>query len=405
MDVSKYGLEPIHKSLVVDLESFVENTGVSLEDTLAKKKISEIEIKKFEGVLPLNITVSYISKRKLDDMRALRELIQNALDESEEKTGEPYVDIRIDEEGVWVIDNGSGIKAKAFLVGASTKDCWMRGYYGEGLKLAVGYFVMKGYEVYLFSNGLVFKPFAFPPNAEDPQIMVLLGESNYSQGGTAILIKGLKVDEKVINQIVSYRNPDLKGKIIDTVPLYDEKCGVEKPYVIYDHPNLLYIRNLLVGKLSEVAKRPSFFSYDVWWFRLDVSRELLSYSMPKLFVQIAKVYEKSEKAKEKLAEKLVESEMVRVKKRGRGIMIVFDPIFGIFEGHLFVYSFPKGMLEKMLKALNLGDKEKCVRLFTEKDPEEKIDEAIENGIIPFLISSEIADLSKIPRYKEGEKCN
>ncbi len=405
MDVSKYGLEPIHKSLVVELDSFLENTSVDLGGAVSLGKIGDVEIKKFEGVLPLNITVSYISKRKIDDMRALRELIQNALDESEEKTGKPFVDVKITKEGVWVIDNGSGINAKAFLVGASTKDCWMRGYYGEGLKLAVGYFVLKGYEVYLFSEGLVFKPFTFPPTAEDPQIMVLLGESNYSGKGTAILVKGLKVDEKLINQIVSYRNPDLKGKIIDTVPLYDEECGVEKPYVIYDHPNLLYIKNLLVGKLSQVAKRPSFFTYDVWWFRLDVSRELLSYSMPKLFIQIAKVYEKSEKAQERLAEKLVESEMVRVKKRGKGITIVFDPIFGIFEGHLFVYSFPRGMLEKMLKALNLGDKEKCVRLFTEKDPEEKIDEAIENGIIPFLISSEIADLSKIPRYQEGEKCN
>jgi len=103
----------------------------------------------------------------------------------------------------------------------------------------------------------------------------------------------------------------------------------------------LYMRNLLVGKSTEVTKRRSLFSYDVWWFRLDVSRNLLTYSIPNLFIQIAKAIENSEKFRNAYAKKIVETGMIKVEKRYGGKVIKFNPHFSTFEGHLFVFSFPK----------------------------------------------------------------
>jgi hypothetical protein len=63
------------------------------------------------------------------------------------------------------------------------------------------------------------------------------------------------------------------------------------PSAIFDFPNLLYIRNMYVGEMSQVAKRRSLLSYDLWWVRLDVSGKLMTQTTPQLFLEIAKLLE------------------------------------------------------------------------------------------------------------------
>jgi hypothetical protein len=130
-----------------------------------------------------------------------------------------------------------------------------------------------------------------------------LGESAQPEKGTKILIVGYKADEKMLNELISFKNPDIKDKIVDKIIMKGKDCDYERPLTIYDQPNLLYMRNLLVGKATEVTKRESFFTY-LWWFRLDVSRNLLTYSMPNLFIQVATALEKSEKFRKAFAKKL-----------------------------------------------------------------------------------------------------
>ena len=159
----------------------------------------------------------------------------------------------------------------------------MRGYYGEGLKLASAHFALSGVPVYIFTKRHVFKFLAIPKGSDNPRIFVLMGKANREVEGTEILLHSFRIDDDVLNRMVSFYNRDLKGKRVAEIYSISEECAYERPPAIYDHPNLLYIRNMFVGNCSDVARRRSLLSYDLWWFRLDVSRTLMTYSVPKLF--------------------------------------------------------------------------------------------------------------------------
>jgi hypothetical protein len=386
----KYGFPAEYQIYVTPIQELAKK--ISKEDKTVLKDPLKLtsNIIQYDGMISLNISKEYIQKRGFNEFKAIREILQNSLDETELSTGNPDVTIRTDEIGTWIIDDGRGLDGNAFIIGSSEKECWMRGYYGEGLKLAIGFFLLKGYGVYIFSNKKVFKPVFLPAKKERAWLNILLGESNYSENGTKILIAGYRADEKMLKEIISFKNSDIKDKIIDKIVMKGKDCDYERPLTIYDHPNQLYMRNLLVGKATQVTKRKSFFSYDVWWFRLDVSRNLLTYSMPNLFVQIAKAIEKSEKFRKAFAKKIVEADMIRVSQKYGGDVIEFTPRFSTFEGHLFVFAFPKKLLKHILSEIGLKSKEPLIELFTrEKCSIKEIKQSISEGKIPFISTSEI----------------
>jgi len=347
------------------------------------------KIRQYDGMISLNISKEYIQKRGFSEFKAIREIVQNSLDETEMSKGNPDVTIQADKFGTWIIDKGRGLNGDAFIIGSSEKQCWMRGYYGEGLKLAIGFFLLKGYPVYIFSNRKVFKPVFLPVKKEKSWLNVLLGESAYNGKGTKILILGYKPEPKMFNELISFKNPALENKIIDKIPMKGADCDFERPLTIYNHPNLLYMRNLLVGRATEVTKRKSFFSYDVWWFRLDVSRNLLTYSMPNLFIQVADSIQKSERFRKIFAKKIVETGMIKVKQKYGGKVIEFNPLFSTFEGHLFVFAFPKKLLKEILSEVNLGDKEDLVEFFTHESSDGELEKSVSEGKLPFIATSEI----------------
>ncbi len=386
----KYGFPKEYQLYVTPVQELTKKISEEDKTVLKDPQKLSASIIQYDGMISLNISKEYIQKRGFNEFKAIREILQNSLDETELSTGNPDVTIKTDEIGTWIIDNGRGLDGNAFIIGSSEKKCWMRGYYGEGLKLAIGFFLLKGYEVYIFSNKKVFKPVFLPAKKERAWLNILLGESIYSEKGTKILIAGYKADEKMLKEIISFKNPDIKDKIIDKIIMKGKDCDYERPLTIYDQPNLLYMRNLLVGKATEVTKRKAFFSYDVWWFRLDVSRNLLTYSMPNLFVQIAKAIEKSEKFRKAFAKKIVEADMIKVTRKYGGNVIEFSPRFSTFEGHLFVFAFPKKLLKHILSEIGLEDKETFIELFTrEKCSAEEIQRSISEGKIPFISTSEI----------------
>jgi hypothetical protein len=384
--MSEYGVPESLRHFVIPLPENFEIKSENLEGILIN----------YDSLFLIGITKEYILKRNFDELKALREIIQNALDENELTFGKPFVEIRKDSLGTWIIDKGRGIKLQDLLVGFSDKECWMRGYYGEGLKIAAGYFLSLNRPVYIFTNENVFRFIYY--DKENPKLYVILGKTNKKFEGTSVLIKDYYPQDETLNKIVIFNNKEVYERKIDEVYVASEECKFPKPYTIYDHPNLFYVRNILVGETSKVARRRSLFSYDIWWFRLDVSREFMSYSMPNLFKEVSKIFELSEKAREKLVEKLIESGMLIVKNVDNKISIHFSPIFAIFEGHLFVYHFPKGLLNSILKHLKIEDKKDLVVRVANEEEERK---ALEKGLIPFLVSEELSEEFRvIPKFKE-----
>ena len=395
----KYGLPKEYGIYVTPIH---ELTGkIRKEDKEVLKDPDELSAKigQYDGMISLNISKEYIQKRGFNEFKAIREIVQNSLDETELETGSPNVTITTNQLGTWIMDEGRGLDGNAFIIGSSEKECWMRGYYGEGLKLAIGFLLLKGYGVYIFSNNRVFKPVFLPVDKQRAWLNILLGESSYCELGTKILIVGYKPEEKMLDELISFKNSEIQTKIIDKIPMKGRNCDFSRPLTIYDYPNLLYMRNLLVGKSTEVTKRKSFFSYDIWWFRLDVSRNLLTYSMPNLFVQVADAIQKSEKFRKAFAKKIVETGMIKITLKHGGKVIELNPHFSTFEGHLFVFSFPKRLLKEILREIGLKDKEHSIEYFTRESSGEELKKAIAEGKVPFVSTSEIRGPPGTPHHK------
>jgi hypothetical protein len=312
--------------------------------------------------------------------------------------GRPDVRIEQDTLGTWIVDRGRGITVEALRMGGSDKECWMRGYYGEGLKLAASYLTLNRVPVYIFTGRMVFRFVALPRDEQNPGIFILLGRSEEAIEGTKILLFGYKADRAFLEKIVRFRNKDLIAKLIAEERFPSEDCPREMPSAIFDFPNQLYIRNMYAGEMSEVSRRKSLLSYDMWWFRFDVSRNLMTQRMPQLFLEIAKLLERSAAARKKFVDKLIEAGMLKTKSVEGGLAIEFNPTFTILEGHLFVYAFPEGMLYEFAEGLGLRAKRDLIRRVSTN---EEANSAASKGLIPILLPNELSErFSSIPSLQE-----
>ena len=380
-----YNISPAVSASIIPLNE-AENRGLFLD--LEEPPELASRIAGYDALFSTGLSKDYVEKREFSPFISIRELLQNALDEEEMVEGRADVLIEHDALGTWILDRGRGITVEALRMGGSDKECWMRGYYGEGLKLAASHLTLNGVPVYLFAGQMVFRFIALPRDAQNPGIFILLGRSKETIKGTRILLSGYKGNPDFMGKIVRFWNKDLEAKLIAEERFPSEDCPREMPSAIFDFPNQLYIRNMYAGEMSEVSRRKSFFSYDLWWFRFDVSRNLMTQKMPQLFLEIAKVIERSAAARKKLAEKLLESGMLRTKPVGAGLAIEFNPTFTIVEGHLFVYAFPKGMLEEFARVLGLEAKRDLIRRVSTN---EEAESAVSKGFVPLLLPYELAE--------------
>lgn len=394
-DISRiYNLSPNVSASIIPLGE-AEHRGITLNIEEPHDLASMIA--GYDALFSTGLSKDYVDKREFNLFISLRELIQNALDEEELVTGQPHVQFEQDVHGMWIIDSGRGLKIEALRMGESNKDCWMRGYYGEGLKLAASYLMLNRIPVYIFTKHMVLKFLALPEDARNPGIFILLGRSKEEVKGTRLLLYGYRPDAGFIKKLVRFWNSELENKLITEVKFPSKDCPKEMPSAIFDFPNLLYIRNMYVGEMSQAAKRKSLLSYDLWWIRLDVSRKLMTQTTPQLFLEIAKLLEFSEVARRKFVEKLIEAGMLKKKSFGKGFVIDFMPTFSIVEGHLFVYAFPEGMLNTFVDVLGLKDKKDLIRRVS---THEEAESAISRGLIPIVIPNEISErFSSIPPFQ------
>jgi len=386
-----YTISPALSASIIPLQE-AESRGLVLD--LEEPPGLASRIAGYDALFSTGLSKDYVDKREFSLFIAIRELLQNALDEEELVRGRADVRIEQDAQGTWIVDRGRGITVEALRMGGSDKECWMRGYYGEGLKLAAAYLTLNRVPVYLFAGQMVFRFIALPRDEQNPGIFILLGRSKETIKGTKILLFGYKANQDFMERIVRFWNKDLEATLIVEERFPSEDCPREMPSAIFDFPNQLYIRNMYAGEMSEVSRRKSLLSYDLWWFRFDVSRKLMTQKMPQLFLEIAKVLERSATARKKFAEKLVEAGMLKTKPVGRGLAIDFNPTFTIVEGHLFVYAFPKGMLEEFVKVLGLEAKRDLIRRVSTN---EEAESAVSKGLIPILFPYELSEqFSSIP---------
>lgn len=382
--LDKYQISQELISIIIPIEKAYNENLISNEHLKENEELSDYVIS-YDALFPISLTKDYIEKREFNLMVSLKELLQNALDEQEFVSGNPEIKIDKDKLGIWIKDSGRGININAFRIGGGDKECWMRGYYGEGLKLASSYFILNNIPVYFFTKNLVFKFIALPKNSNNPSIFVMMGRTNLNINGTHILLYGYNEDIKNIKKLIRFLNEDLNEKILLEKRYSDNNCMKEMPSAIFDYHDQLYIRNMYVGRTSDVTKRESLLSYDLWWVRLDVSRKIMTQSAPLIFKEVVKLLEKSETARIIFAKKLIESGMLRTKNIYSGEIIEFEPIFSIFEGHLFVYSFPKGMLDAFINALGFSDKKEIIKKVS--TDEEALNE-LNKGFIPIKIQYE-----------------
>jgi hypothetical protein len=380
-----YKLSPAISASIIPLKE-AESRGIIL-DLEEPPNIASM-IAGYDALFSTGLSKDYVDKREFNLFISLRELIQNALDEEELVSGRPNVQLEQDIQGTWIIDRGRGLKIEALRMGESNKDCWMRGYYGEGLKLAASYLTLNRIPVYIFTRDVIFKFLVLPGNTQNPGISILLGRSKEGVEGTKILLYGYKPDPEFIEKMVRFWNSELENKLVAEVKFSSKDCPKEMPSAIFDFPNLLYIRNMYVGEMSQVAKRKSLLSYDLWWVRLDVSRKLMTQTTPQLFLEIAKLLILSGTARRKFVEKLVETGMLKTRKISTGLVIEFSPLFSIVEGHLFVYAFPDGMLDAFVDVLGLRDKKEFIRRVSTY---EEVESAISKGFIPMIVPYEISE--------------
>ncbi|MGB9715764.1 MAG: hypothetical protein ACPL1G_05095 [Thermodesulfovibrionales bacterium] len=380
-----YDLSPSTSASIIPLIE-AENRGIILD--LEEPQDIASKIIRYDALFSTGLSKDYVDKRDFNLFISLRELIQNALDEEELVMGKPHVQFEQDIHGTWIIDRGRGIKLEALRMGESNKECWMRGYYGEGLKLAASYLTLNRIPVYIFTQDIILKFVLLPEDAHNPGIFILLGRSKEEVQGTKILLYGYRPDPEFIKKIVRFWNSELENKLITEVKFSTKDCPKQMPSAIFDFPDFLYIRNMYAGEMSQVIKRKSLLSYDLWWVRLDVSRKLMTQTTPQLFLEIAKLLTLSGTARRKFVEKLVETGMLRTKKISTGLVIEFNPLFSIVEGHLFVYAFPDGMLEAFADVLGLAEKRDLIRRVASQ---EEVKKAALQGFIPLLLPSEIYD--------------
>lgn len=364
------------------------------EETILSNWIEGID--SFELILSTGMTADYIEKRELSDTLSLRELIQNAFDETELINGKPEAEITSDHLGTWLKDAGKGVSVASFQLGMSEKVAWMRGFYGEGMKIASFYFSLLQKTVYIFSKSQVFcfLPLRFP-GQHNANLFILLGRTSRHINGTHVLIRNFFPKKEETNKITSLWNTALQDKLI--AEDWSASLGSDRkmPSRIFDYPNELYVRNMYIGPMSEVAKRESLLSYDLWWFRLDISRKIMTHSVPLLFKEISSILDRSPSCRKVYVDKLVESKMLLKRPYQNTEIVEFNPIFATVEGHLFVYACPEGIIDDFLHALKLDDKAHLLRRI---DHYEEIDEVARHGFIPFYFHYELDEgLKKIPK--------
>jgi hypothetical protein len=238
------------------------------------------------------MTTEYPLRRNWNAWLAMRELVQNALDIEDNTFG--YENIRVnvytDAQGVHVVNRGPPMSRDAWKLGGSDKQCWERGRFGEGLKVASAYFAYQGTILYVFTGNEVYKAIVSPGTS---LVVVLLGRPiSPTPGITEAVVHNATIEpgtieNMVFQQFMKTNHP----RIIAQKALTSTTCDHPRTSYIVDFSDHLWVGDIYVNSLYNITAHASTFSYNLWYVDLEPNRITVQ-SIDQLGKMIAKTYTK-----------------------------------------------------------------------------------------------------------------
>jgi hypothetical protein len=202
---------------------------------------------------------------------AARELVQNALDAVEEAYGRAGMHVDIFSDGLLrlhIRNRGPRLPIMAWMFGGSTKQCWERGQFGEGLKMAAIYYAGIGRPLYIFNMNEVYKAIVSPTSGV---VYVVVGTAAQAFEGTDAIV----TDPETIANANVIRNAVFSNAYYYTlseVTWNPPECQHPEPSFAFDRSDMLYVRDIYVNSISNITGRPSALSYNLGWVELDPNR-------------------------------------------------------------------------------------------------------------------------------------
>jgi len=274
------------RNIPVSVLKPVENV---LDDKL-KTMINTDAVSGFEWYFykGLDIGESYARARNWDETACVRDLLQNAFDASED------VELYADDEGVHIIDHGSGMPFRAFLFGGEKVDnpCF-RGGFGEGLKIALATLTaVYDYPVYIIVTDkktkltTAYKVIsAYDEFYGERVVYLVVGwtDREVKPHGTHVIIAGMSGNVLKKIKLVPKDAVIFSIKAPPTIRLRDAdfergKYNCLVNYQILDEPNMLYASDLFFGEMTKLDSSiaPPLFGYNIWMttlYEIEPNRE------------------------------------------------------------------------------------------------------------------------------------
>ncbi len=232
------------------------------------KSITQTEFEKnWNGWNLLHIGPTFNWRVEWDDWASIRDLVQNALDETESFVVSPTgTDLVIS-------DNGRGLSVRDLFLGAQkTKEPHMRGKFGEGLKVAALALLRSGYGLTMQTVGKDIIFCMYNQNIDNEAIGTLaaLWKNNDTKSGTQVIIQGYDFDKPTYeDRFTQTANMEVLHKV---------KAHIMKPTqrynIIYKAKKgeaAIFARNIFMREIEGQ------WSYDLWDFELSPDRHAPRY--------------------------------------------------------------------------------------------------------------------------------
>jgi len=198
-------------------------------------------------------------RQEWGEWEAIRDIVQNALDESESyRWG-------YDSQGLWIADKGRGVAVADFLLGPpKLKSDWARGKYGEGMKIAALALIRKSYPVHVETIGRELWIIFLEQEADGKvQTLAALWRSDGTQVGTKFHIVGYNgnafADRFAVNLPRSAIVAESPSRLTHPFRRFNQLIQTEFGSRIYARD--IFVRNL---------KSP--YSYNLWGFDMAPDR-------------------------------------------------------------------------------------------------------------------------------------
>jgi len=273
--LARHGLENVKGATLLEtVDHYMYDDPALYRAILSDPPALQGQIKSWDLAFYTGARSDYARGRGWNWWMAVRELVQNALDASEETYGrdEMHVDIFTDSLGLHVRNRGPRLPIMAWMFGGSTKQCWERGQFGEGLKMAAIYYAGIGYPLYIFNMNEVYKAIVSPTSGV---VYVVVGTAARAFEGTDAIVMDPETmaNVKMIHDSV-FTNIYYSSTLSEVV-WNPPECKHPEPSFAVDAPDVLYVRDIYVNRISNITghtERPSVLGYNLWWVELDPNR-------------------------------------------------------------------------------------------------------------------------------------